>query len=220
MVSKGRKATREKERKKRRDADSLKRSPASREPRKRIFIACEGQVTEVEYFEDLGRRARQVLEVRAGHDGSAPMSVVSLAVQTKTEGEILAQKENDPLLKWDEVWACFDVDQHPKIPEAKALARQHGVRLAVSNPCFELWALLHFEDQRAELHRQDVSRRLRAHMKDYEKSLHLPLLDAKHDDAVKRAKSLRKEAQEYGNEDRNPTTNVDGLATFLRRPST
>ena len=54
----------------------------------------------------------------------------------------------------DEVWCIFDVEwpqNHPNLDRAIARAREQGVRVAVSNPCFELWLALHFEDQTAWL---------------------------------------------------------------------
>jgi hypothetical protein len=49
----------------------------------------------------------------------------------------------------DEVWCVFDVDEHPKLAEARDQANANGIQLAVSNPCFELWLLLHFQEHRA-----------------------------------------------------------------------
>lgn len=49
----------------------------------------------------------------------------------------------------DEVWCFIDVEAptpHPRLSDAFALADRSGVRLAVSNPCFELWIVLHERD--------------------------------------------------------------------------
>jgi hypothetical protein len=57
----------------------------------------------------------------------------------------------------------FDVEwpiNHPRLKEALALARRHDIRVAVSNPCFELWLALHFCDHRSWLD-NDGARRLR-----------------------------------------------------------
>jgi len=63
----------------------------------------------------------------------------------------------------DEFWCVFDVEwplNHPSLKEAIERARKNDIRLAVSNPCFELWLILHFQDQRAWLD-NDEARRLR-----------------------------------------------------------
>jgi hypothetical protein len=46
----------------------------------------------------------------------------------------------------DEVWAVFDRDTHPRFDEAIALCKKHGVEVARSNPCFEVWLILHIRD--------------------------------------------------------------------------
>lgn len=51
----------------------------------------------------------------------------------------------DVRLATDEYWAVFDVDQQPTraLAEAAQIARARAFRLAGSDPCFELWLLLH-----------------------------------------------------------------------------
>jgi len=51
----------------------------------------------------------------------------------------------DVRLEADEFWAVFDVDHHrPKeLSEVVMLAKQKGFGLAGSNPCIEVWLLLH-----------------------------------------------------------------------------
>jgi len=56
----------------------------------------------------------------------------------------------------------FDVGEHPKLPEALDLARRHEIAVAISNPCIELWFLLHFERQMAFIGRWDAQRRAEA----------------------------------------------------------
>lgn len=51
-------------------------------------------------------------------------------------------------LEEDEFWAVFDVDHHrgEELSAAVTAAGQKGYRLAGSNPCFEVWLLLHETD--------------------------------------------------------------------------
>ena len=37
-------------------------------------------------------------------------------------------------------------------------AKQGGIKVAVSNPCIELWLVLHAQDRTAHIHRHDVQR--------------------------------------------------------------
>ena len=61
--------------------------------------------------------------------------------------KMAAARLSDP--EEDECWCVFDVEwpkNHPHLFEAKRLAYAKGVSLAISNPCFELWLILHHED--------------------------------------------------------------------------
>ncbi len=46
----------------------------------------------------------------------------------------------------DEIWAMFDRDTHLRHEEAVHLCDSRGVKVARSNPCFELWLILHVSD--------------------------------------------------------------------------
>jgi hypothetical protein len=63
----------------------------------------------------------------------------------------------------DEFWCVFDVEwprNHPGLKEAVQRARANDIYLAISNPCFEVWLILHFRDQAAWLD-NNGARRLR-----------------------------------------------------------
>ena len=53
----------------------------------------------------------------------------------------------------------FDRDEHPNFAEAIAIAKGNGINLAISNPCLELWFILHFEDHASHLERHAAQRR-------------------------------------------------------------
>ena len=58
----------------------------------------------------------------------------------------------------------FDVEwpqHHPNLGRALQIATHHGIRLAISNPCFELWLILHFEFQRAFINTSDAESKSR-----------------------------------------------------------
>lgn len=69
------------------------------------------------------------------------------------------QRSLDQRLDQDEFWAVFDVDHHrdAELAEAATKASQKGYRLAGTNPCFELWLLLHETDDVSNVttHAQD-----------------------------------------------------------------
>src|SRR4051794_39278668 len=117
-------------------ARSIRRRPPSRQPRQRILIVCEGRVTEPGYFRALQHHVRNPLvEVRVASETGVPLTVVEIAVRLKRDAEREARQQRDENLRWDQVWSVFDVDEHPNLNEAIALARDSGIELAVSSPC-------------------------------------------------------------------------------------
>ena len=59
---------------------------------------------------------------------------------------------------FDEIWCVFDTDQHPNLAQAINEAGQSEIEVAVSNPCFELWLVLHSQEQTAFIDRHDAQR--------------------------------------------------------------
>jgi hypothetical protein len=145
-----------------------------------------------------------------------PLTVVQIAVRLMSEARDEASRQRDENLCFDEAWAVFDVDDHPKIPEAIELASKNGVEVAISNPNFELWALLHFEDCHAATTRIDVVRRLKVHLPNYEKELPYEKLSPSYLDAVSRAANLENESQQHSSPRRNPTTGIYKLTERIR----
>ena len=126
---------------------------------------CEGQRTEPDYLKVLKREpaVRDVasvdIRIHEGTLGSAPLTLVAAAAHAR------ASSDRD-MSEIDEVWCLFDVEwprNHPNLEEAIALADSNNVKVAVSNPCFELWLLLHFQDQTAWLDTNAARRLLRDH---------------------------------------------------------
>lgn len=201
----------------RNDRRPFERAKPTREPKLRILVVCEGKVTEPKYLKDFQDHHRnpRVL-VRVHKKQGAPMTVVTLAAEQRAESERQAKAEHDANLKFDEVWAMFDVDEHPKLKEAIELADREGVKVAVSNPCFELWALLHFEDQRGHIERKKLRERLKRHMKGYDKELDFSKLRDTYEAALTRAKALHEAAKKSGQSRPNPSTDAYLLTETIR----
>ena len=80
----------------------------------------------------------------------------------------------------DSVWAVFDRDDHERFNEAVDLARGNNIKTAVSNPCFELWGILHYELLDAPTHRQSSGKRFED----------AGVVNGQHGEAVRRAREL------------------------------
>ena len=111
---------------------------ASIKPNKTILIVSEGPVTERQYVEGLGQLIGNtgVRVVFSGKHG-VPRTIVDAAKEECLELRAIHREE------YDEVWCLFDRDKHPRFEESIQIALARGYRLAVSNPCIELWLWLH-----------------------------------------------------------------------------
>ena len=208
MVSKGRKH------------DSLRRRAPTRAPKRRILIVCEGEKTERLYFRAFQHDVHNPrVHVEIAKETGVPLTVVEHAVRIRREADEEAARMRDENLRWDDVWAVFDVDEHPHIAEAAALAVAESVAVAISNPCFELWALLHFQDQRAHITRQQARAQLKAFLDDYEKALDYAKMRGAYSSAVRRAGALDAVAAGDGRPGANPTTGVYRLTELIRTSS-
>ncbi|WP_405756181.1 RloB family protein [Streptomyces sp. NBC_00073] len=139
-----------------RGKDSLTSAkPKGGKRRRVVHVFTEGKVTEPEYIAIV--RARGVLkdpgvqvDVHIANESAAgshrkPIKLVEDAVRLMRE-EVRAAKRSklDPESEfWPQVWCLFDRDEHEQIEAARKQAREAGVQIAFSHPCFELWRLLH-----------------------------------------------------------------------------
>ena len=133
----------------RRVTPNLRRSRSSREPKRRFTLFCEGANTEVEYFEAIRRVYSSTLiewEVYGG--AGVPYTIAEKAIeQAKSLGLTRhSRRRKDSYEENDQVWAVFDRDDHPRFREAVANCETANVRAARSNPCIELWLILHEQD--------------------------------------------------------------------------
>lgn len=106
-----------------------------------IIIAAEGERTEKQYFDGLVspkyfRNPRVHVEVLPHlTTASSPNHIAGLLDQFRDQYRL-----ND----YDELWLVIDVDRwQEQIAEIARVCQQKSYSLAVSNPCFEIWLLLH-----------------------------------------------------------------------------
>jgi RloB-like protein len=185
---------------------------------RQILVFVEGERTEDGYFKHWGRQHRSEVIVNI-HEftGAAPLSLVERAVaEQKRERYETNHGRGQP---HDEIWCVFDVDAHPKLPVAIQLAATHNINVAVSNPCFELWLVLHYQDQTASIEGREVEKLAKSHLK-CGKTLSPQALDAltsRYEEALKRAKALDKKHDGDGSPPRtNPSSEVWKLVERIR----
>jgi RloB-like protein len=183
-------------------------------------VVCEGEKTERSYFEAIRQSIRlPTLRLKVIFpEGTDPLTIVTTAVHEKQ-----IQLRERAWFAGDVVWAVFDGDEHrlanpDRWRRALQLANANQVSVAISNPNFELWYLLHFQDHSAQISRANVVKLLRKHLPRYKKSSVLwptplqPLIEV----AIARAEMLlvridRDRLPEHS----NPSTGVHVLVQSL-----
>ena len=195
--------------------DSLRRRNPSRAPKQRFLIVCEGTVTEPCYFRQLRHLLRSLIELVI-IPGGDPKTLVERAVEKKAESYRAAHRQGDAYLAYDQVWCVCDVDEHKRLPAALQQARDNGINMAVSNPSFELWALLHFADQTAHIEREKARALCKKHMPRYDKELPCDVLMPRYPDARQRAVKLEQWHESRDTAGSNPSTGVYLLVEQIR----
>lgn len=203
----------------RREASSRSRGLSRRLPRRapksRVLVVTEGTKTEPAYFTAFARVVgASTVEVTIVGTGNDPKTVVIRAIEER-------RRHRSSMAEDDSVWAVFDRDDHPRFNEAIQLARANGIGLAVSNPCFELWALFHYQDQSAHIHRADCQRRLAQHCPAYDPRRSKLFADeaavaARHADAARRGAASLAAREQEGDPGGNPSTSVQLLTERIR----
>jgi hypothetical protein len=192
------------------------RQPPFRDPKPVVLVLCEGEVTEPEYLQGLAKNRknpRVQIDVAAVHGD--PRTLVQAAKKRKADSESKALRQGDDNLAFDSVWCVFDIDQHSYISDAKQIALENGIHVAVSNPCFELWLLLHFRDQPGMQSTSRMRTLLFDYVSQYDKRVDYKHYAAGYQNAVVRAKRLDETAENDGEPGRNPTTSVYKLAELI-----
>lgn len=115
------------------------------------MILCEGSKTEPNYFNSLKhdgqkRRALTAVDVEVYQPKShSPLGLVREAIIKKKR----AMLKGNP---YETIWLVFDRDFHKYIEDVMKMASENGIEIIISNICFELWFLLHFEELSTNQH--------------------------------------------------------------------
>jgi len=158
--------------------------------------------------------------VRAYHGKCTnPMQLVKYA-------EKMMSKWGIDFSEGDGLWCACDVDEHTTatIIDSYKYAKARSIDIALSNPCIELWFLLHFKHVTSPLNQHDALVQLKAHIRSYTKGKDVNEdLKSNLSAAIRRAKSLnqkyeREEIELYSRES-NPSTQVFRLIEFIQSKS-
>lgn len=204
--------------------DSCRNSPKRKAPFKNletiIMVCTEGENTEPEYLKVFKKIhvepsiQQSDFKLEVIHGDTTPMTVVDCAIQKLGDLERTLDENHS-------VWAMFDRDIHPYFDEAKRKAREQGVRLAVSNPCFELWGIYHYQDWHRPgdhlTYHHECQRKLRELCESYKESkkkklfVDKDIIENEYRNAVDRAERSLRSREEEGDPEGGPSTSMHRL---------
>lgn len=178
-----------------------------------IVLASEDKYAVRQYFE-LFRSTRIQFKVLPTENGkSAPGHVMARLNEYMKEFDFG---------EGDKFWVVCDCDHWIESGHIQSLTqvirecRQKGIQVALSNPCFELWLLLHFAEfpEDPELTRADVEQRIRNVVGAYDKTRidKLPIQDHHVKEAVRRSADNQRDGSDIP---RRPQTAVHRIIQHL-----
>lgn len=121
------------------------RKPQGRSVRPTFFVFCEGE-TEEEYVRFLRSHFRVPIEIDA--------SVTGLGL---TKEHIERYKRGKTTMAKDRNFLIFDLDRPEILQRLEAIP---DATIIATNPCFELWYLLHYTARRTALTSEDCIKKL------------------------------------------------------------
>ena len=162
-----------------------------------FFVFCEGE-TEIAYVKFLRSLYR------------APIQVIVKKGKSNISEDYIERSKNEYVrTEQDKVFLMYDLDvdemleQLQKIPNAE---------LIVSNPCVELWFLLHYQDQKSEISSDKCIKKLQKVSKEYKKGT----LSEDEKEVFAQNKELAIERAKIMTEYRNPSSTVYILLEMLK----
>lgn len=206
----------------------LARKQAKRESYDKVLIVCEGTRTEPSYLNEIKDELKlSTANISiAPSPGSDPLSVVEHAEALVNQQS--RQKHQD---NYDRVFCVFDKDEHEQHGNrySRALDKIRQIKIKgvtftaiTSNPCFEVWPVLHFELRTAPF--LPSSKRTSAQEAVHHLSQYLPhyakgrqnlysQIKGQTRQAIAFAKRLEQENQKNGSD--NPSTQMHVLVEYL-----
>lgn len=141
-----------------RKLSELKRRKPFIAERQRFILICEGEKTEIAYFNALKAQYRGAqISIEYVAPAGAPITIRDKVKERMVE--LRHEQRRNPSAKADTVWAVFDRDEHHKVTEAIEGCEGCGAQVAYSNPCFEVWLILHHDDYHAADDHHQVQKR-------------------------------------------------------------
>lgn len=182
----------ESNKKARKQAKIAQRTQDTQDERSMLLIACEDSVSTPLYFRAIFN------DLKNNHAIAASSLVIAKHKHTDPDG-ILDDLLNHPNYKdFDHQWIVIDRDAErtnggghtiENFNQAIVRAKDKNIKVAYSNPCFEIWYLLHFEYRNTAIDRDELVKQLKRNYR-YKKNKLFSLNQDQQNTAIKNATNL------------------------------
>ena len=168
------------------------RTQNSRNERETVLIACEDSVSAPLYFRHI------FSDLKNNHAIAASSLVIANHKHTNPVGVLQDLRDHPDYQDFDHKWIVIDRDEArtnggghtlESFNQALAEAKNEVIGVAYSNPCFEIWYLLHFEYRNTAIDRGELFKQLERDYH-YEKNALLELTIEQQKTAIKNAQKL------------------------------
>ncbi len=185
----------------------------------KVLIVTLGEETEPKYFNYFKNRINnlQTAKVDIKKNKKSPTYILKKMCDSQSD-----------LIKSENIWGVFDKDSFDDFNKTIIDCTEKGYKVAWSNPCFEIWFLMHFNLYNNSMTTSSVIEKTKEVFKqtyniDYEKNNEnlFELLESKlhiaKSNSNKRKEYCKEEIKNKNFDKMNPCTNVDELVSFLEK---
>lgn len=201
-----------------------KRYQDTKDERKRLIIACEDTKSSRFYFQEIFSELQKDFAI------AKTSLVIAKHIGTDPNNVLKALLEHPKYETFEHKWIVIDRDEKrlrkgetggrtvEEFEQALANAEKNKVDVAYSNPCFEIWVLLHFQYYDKKIDRYVLERYLRRYYQYSKSKLFSRMFDPDlQKTAIKNATNLMRwrEGQGINPTTDNPSTTVHKLVELL-----
>ena len=182
----------------------------------KYIVLCEGRKTEKLYFENYQSRTNNLIVKVMESPYKNAIGIIEYA-------QHLVEKHGLNMDEGDLIYCVFDRDSNTgdELLEAYDKATANDIQICLSNPCFEIWFLLHYEYIITRIEYPSIKDKLKKHMgRNYKKNSDVyPIILDKRNIAIENASKLVKYHKSQGTPlcsiECNPFTQVPGVISKL-----
>lgn len=195
----------------------LRRKTNYRDPKKVVILVCQGAETEPIYFNNFRKKDCDIAIHIHRDAGKDPIAITKTAKYLKNDqykGAVI-----------ERIFCIYDVDNTPEtvLKKSYKISIDNGLETCISNPCFEIWYLLHFLYSTSRYNSyDDVNMDLINHVHGYAKNKDIfNLLLPNQQKAIANAKRLEKHHKDVNDDPSicgsNPSTQIFIIVEYLNQ---